>query len=355
MSNKHGKVTLGATGDILLHSRLYNKAKEKDGSYDFRNMLENATPLFDEDHLIIVNQESIIAGEEMGLSSFPNFNSPVEIGYQLKDMNVDIVNIANNHTLDWDEEGIIQSIKNWEKIGLPYVGAYKSNEDQETLRIIHKNGIRFCFLSYTRGTNGKSTPKGKDYLLNIYGKTKYAGRTGAPSLRRLINRIKKEDLADVFIVSMHFGKEYHMLPTNYQLETVIDLSDAGANIILGHHPHVLQPPAFLENSKGQRNFAAYSLGNFFSGQKGLYRQIGGYLTIDIEKEDNNKLIDISKPTFNLTFVDATDKKDYKIHLLKDYIKSHKTIKTDVGEFDAETTYQKMIAHMQTYIPNMNVE
>src|SRR5699024_2100128 len=121
-----------ATGDILLHKRVYNKAKLSDGTYNFDGMFENIEHLFDKEHLIIVNQESIIGGVELGLADFPHFNSPVEIGYKLKDMNVDIANIANNHILDHGEKGILKSIENWEKIGLPYVGAYKSQEDQET-------------------------------------------------------------------------------------------------------------------------------------------------------------------------------------------------------------------------------
>jgi len=354
LSSGNRKVTIGATGDILLHKRLFNKAKTEDGNYDFTEMLAEAKPLFKEDHLIIVNQESIIGGKELGLSDFPHFNSPVEIGYTLKDMNVDIVNIANNHTLDHGEKGILQSIKNWEKIGIPYVGAYKSREDQETLRIFHKNGLRVCFLSYTKSTGGKKTPKGKDYLLNIYGKTRYAGYRGVAGVRRLINRIRKEDLADVIVLSIHFGKEYQMLPTSYQLETAGNLSDAGADVIIGHHPHVLQPPGFLVNSKGETTFVAYSLGNFFSGQKGIYRQIGAYMTIDVEKPDESSLLKIDSPKMHLTYVDAGEKKDYKLHLLKDVVERQETIITDVGEFNSREVYDRMINHLREYIPDLDV-
>src|SRR5699024_9466019 len=134
-----------------------------------------------------------------------------------------------------------------------------------------------CFLSYTKSIGAFKRPRGKEYLANKYSDM------DVKWVRRLVDRIKKESLADVVIVSMHFGKEYQMLPTAYQLETASNLSDAGADIIIGHHPHVLQPPAYLTNSKGQETFVAYSLGNFFSGQRGLYRQIGGYLSLDIEK------------------------------------------------------------------------
>src|SRR5690625_965167 len=356
MENNKGKVTIGATGDILLHKRVYNKAKTKKGNYDFKEMLAEAKPLFKKDHLIIVNQESIIGGEEMGLSDFPHFNSPVEIGYSLKDMNVDIANIANNHTLDHGEKGILKSIENWEKIGIPYVGAYKSRKDQETLRVFHRNGLKICFLSYTKTTGGKKPPKGKGYLINRFGPTKFAGYSGIAGVRRLINRIKGKGLADVVVVNIHFGKEYQMLPTSYQRETASNLSDAGADVIIGHHPHVLQPPEFLTNSKGQDTFAAYSLGNFFSGKKGIYRQIGAYMTIDIERKRPEKghLLTIDNPTMHLTYVDSCENRDYKLHLLKNIVERQQIIKTDAGEFESEKVYERMISHMKHYIPDLKI-
>lgn len=349
------KVTIGATGDILLHKRVYNKARTASGEYNFDRMFENIEHLFDEKHVIIVNQESIIAGEELGLSDFPHFNSPVEIGYKLKQMNVDIANIANNHILDHGEVGILKSIENWEKIGIPYVGAYKSEEDQETLRIINKNGLRVCFLSYTKGLSGKKIPNGKPYLVNHYGATRFAGHRDVAGLRRLIDQIKRKDLADIVVVSIHFGKEYQMMPTSYQLETASNISDAGADVIIGHHPHVLQPFDYLVDSKGRNTFVAHSLGNFFTGQKGLYRQIGGYMTIDIEKTENGQLLKIDNPTFTLTYVDSTDEKDYKMYLLKDIVDKGKKIKTDIGEFDSSIVYNRMVEHLTQFNTDINIK
>src|SRR5699024_7032718 len=120
----------------------------------------------------VANLESIIAGNEIGLSSFPKFNSPVEIGYTLKEMGVNIVTIANNHVLDKGEKGLLKSIENLENIGLEYDGAYKSFEDRNRLRIIEKNGLRICFISYTKGTNGIKIPDGKPYLVNSLKTTK---------------------------------------------------------------------------------------------------------------------------------------------------------------------------------------
>lgn len=348
MEKNSRKVTIGATGDILLHDRVYNKARLADGSYDFSEMLSEAKPLFKKEHLIIANQESIIGGEELGVSSFPHFNSPIEIGYQLKELNIDIANMANNHVMDKGEEGILKAIENWEKIGMPYVGAYKSVEDRNTLRIFHRNGLKICFLAFTRSMGTVKRPKDKEYLAGNFADF------GVKWTRRLINRIKGRGYADIVVLSMHFGTEYAMLPTGYQVETASSLSDTGADIIIGHHPHVLQPPATIFNSKGEETFVAYSLGNFFSGQKGIYRQIGAYMTVDVEKPEGSKMTKISNPKFTLTYVDSGENKDYKLHLLRDVVNRQKTIKTDIGEFDSQEVYDRMRNHMRHFIPDLDI-
>lgn len=342
------KFTLGATGDILLHTRLYKTAKEGNG-YNFEPKLTEVKHLFEQEHVNIVNQESIIAGKEIGLSSFPQFNSPVEIGYLLKDLGVDIVNIANNHVLDKGEEGLLKSIENLEKIGLPYVGAYKSSTDQEELRILNKNGLKICFLSYTRTTGIGKVSGDKEYLINQYHPMRLK------KIKDQIKMIRNKNIADVIIVSLHFGKEYHLQPTSEQKEVSRDLSDAGADIIIGHHPHVLQPPEWILNSRGKKSFVAYSLGNFYTGQKGLYRQIGAFLTIDIAKESSDStMLKIDNPKMKLTFVDSTDKKDFKMSLFKDIVENREYIKTDMGVFKSIEVYDEIRNRMKQWIPDLDI-
>lgn len=343
-----GKLTLLATGDVLLHRRLYRKAKKLFG-FDFVPKLEAAKPIFEQADLRIVNQESIIAGDKIGLSTYPRFNSPAEIGNALKFLGVDIVNIANNHVMDRGEEGILLSIENLEKLGLPYVGAYKSPEDQEELRIIIKNGLRVCFLSYTRSTNSILPPKGKEYLVNKFLPNKLK------SIKELIKKIRNQDMADVIVVSLHYGKEYHLFPTSEQQEVARDLSDAGADVILGHHPHVLQPPEWILNSRGKKTLVAYSLGNFYTGQEGLYRQIGGILSIDISKPNpNNTMLELTNPKMKLTFVDSTDKRDFKLSIFEDVVKKEERIKTDMGEFQPSDVYEELKNRMTMHIPELDI-
>ncbi|WP_018930746.1 CapA family protein [Gracilibacillus lacisalsi] len=349
-TGRTGKFTLGATGDVLLHTRVYRTAKKKFG-YDFNEKLAVAKPLFQETDFNIVNLESIIAGKEIGLSSFPKFNSPVELGYILKDYGTNIVNIANNHVLDRGEEGLLKSIENLKAMGLPYVGAHESREDQENLRLFDINGLKVCFLSYTRGVGVEQQKivNKKPHLANTYHPMRLK------ATKDLIKDIRNKGIADVIIVSLHFGREYHLDPTSEQQEVSIDFSDAGADVIIGHHPHVLQPPAYILNSRGKETFAAYSLGNFYTGQFGLYRQIGAFMSIDIEKNDpESTMLKIDRPKMTLTFVDSTDQKDFKMHLLRDIVKEREHIITDMGVFKSEEVYQNVIKHLKKNIPDMDI-
>lgn len=338
---------LGATGDILLHLRLIQHAKQKNNAYNFTPQLENVRELFAEPDLTIVNQESIIAGKELGYSDFPHFNSPVEIGDTLKEFGVDIVTIANNHTLDKGEQGVYHSIANWEKINMPYVGAYKTEEDFNTLRIIHKNGLKVGFVSITKRMAGVKPPQNKHWLIDSFE------NANITSIGKRLRKIKARKLVDVLIVSVHFGKEYHFTPTADQQEIVRSLNDAGADVILGHHPHVLEPMELLTNSRGWQTFAAYSLGNFFSGQKGVFRQIGGFLNIGIEKPDNGNPIKFVDPSFTLTFVDMND--GYKIHKLSEYMNDHKTIHTHMGEFCSHEAFERMKSVVTKWMPELEVK
>lgn len=296
--DKPGKaITLSAVGDILIHDRVYEAAETEDG-YDFEPMLKDMKPYMEDATITFANQETMIGGEELGLSGYPAFNSPVEIGEELKDSGVDIVSIANNHSLDRGEEAIQESIKHWKDIDMTYIGAYKDEEDASDIRVLETDeDISIGFLAYTYGTNGISVPDGKDFLLNYIDES----------------QIKKDiaeaqEKADVVVLSLHFGEEYKTMPNEGQENLVQMAADEDVDIVLGHHPHVLQPMEWVEGKDGHETFAIYSLGNFFSGQDELDRQIGGILHLTI-REYNNE-ITVTDPEFMPTFVDIED--DYKM-------------------------------------------
>jgi poly-gamma-glutamate capsule biosynthesis protein CapA/YwtB (metallophosphatase superfamily) len=326
--------TLTAVGDILIHGLVYNAAKTKNG-YDFTPMFSKVKPYLESADLTIANQETMIGGQEMGLSTYPRFNSPYELASALQDSGVDIVSIANNHSIDRGEQAILNATAFYNKIGLPYTGAYHSEEDSQTIRTIKRNGITFSFLAYTYGTNGIPVPKGKPYLVNLL------------DLSKISNEIKlAKQLSDVVVVSLHFGNEYQRMPSDKQKQIAKDVVNFGADIILGHHPHVLQPMEWIETENGNKGFVAYSLGNFLSSQKSIYREIGGILTLTVHKEVSNgeTRITVDQPTFLSTYVSRAHR--YKVVPLEEA--------SQYGLTGAATIHQEITQHMDQFLSEKQV-
>ncbi|MBX9973741.1 CapA family protein [Cytobacillus firmus] len=325
------KATLGAIGDILIHDRVYNAAKTKTG-YDFKPMFEHAKTLLKTPDILLANQETILGGPEIGISSYPMFNSPQEVGDALIEAGVDIVSTANNHSLDKGEKGLKTSLDYLDQIGLPHVGTNRTPSEQQTLKVINKNGIKVAYLSYTYGTNGIPVPAGKDYLVNLIDRT---------AMQEEINRAKDE--ADVVVMSMHWGNEYQLQPTEEQKELAEILANDGVDIIFGHHPHVLQPMEWIDRKDGRKSLVVYSLGNFLSGQIGDYKDIGGIATVEITKyiDQNGVDIELANPGFIPTYVSNKELKKYRVVPLKDA--------GGYGLPNAESKYNEIMTHMLDHV------
>ncbi|WP_337017622.1 CapA family protein [Oceanobacillus massiliensis] len=330
------EITFSAIGDILIHSPVYKDAMI-DGGYDFSPMLEEVKPFLSSPTLTVANQETMIGGEQLGLSSYPSFNSPYEVGDALKAAGVDVVTLANNHTLDRGEEAIQNAINHWEMIDMMYTGAYKNEQDQDNLRVYEtEEGVSIAFLSYTYGTNGIPVPEGKDYLVNIIDKDLIASQIE-----------EAKDKADVIALSLHFGNEYERLPNETQKELVQFAADQGVHVVIGHHPHVLQPVEWVTGENGNKTLVAYSLGNFLSNQQDLYQRIGGVLTFSIKKTvaGNDKEIEVHSPQFMPTYVNFNaDRSDYKVIPMYQL--------TDNELADAKKRYSDMKAHMSRWMPEL---
>lgn len=299
--------TIAGVGDMLISDSVISDAKQKDGSYDFKPMFELAKPYISQADIAIGNQETILGGPELGFSGYPRFNSPYEVGDALLDTGFDILSIANNHTLDAGEKGVLNAINYYNSLDLFYTGAFQSEEDAASIRTIEKNGIVFSFLACSYGTNGLPVPAGKDYLINLIDVDK---------INEDIKAAKK--LSDVVVLSLHFGNEYELLPNETQKLLVNEFATTGADIIFGHHPHVLQPLEWIEREDGTRAFVAYSLGNFLSGQVGIEREIGGIVQLEVEKTiiADKVSIELKDPRFLATFAYKNNWRKYKIYPLK---------------------------------------
>lgn len=320
--------SLMAVGDILIHARVYNQASTGPQQYDFTPMLENVKPFLEMADLTIANQETMIGGTELGLSTYPQFNSPYEIGTALKDSGVDLVTLANNHTLDRGEKAIMNALDHWDAINMEYTGSYRSEEDRSDLRIIEKNNIEFSFLSYTYGTNGIPVPESKPHLVNLID---------ADRIKTEVDKAKQR--SDVVVLSLHFGNEYERLPNEQQKYLANEAASAGADIIIGHHPHVLQPPEWIERPDGKKTFVIYSLGNFLSGQVGNYKDIGGIVQLNVEKvvKGDEESITVEEPAFLPTYMDRKYIV-YPMYQLQDKQKLYTEIKQHMSQWMPELKF-----------------
>jgi len=272
-------------GDALIHNGIYIDANTyqvgADGYYiyDFNKMFTHIKDVIAPYDLKFYNQETVIGGKNLGLSNYPNFNSPDEIGLDLIKTGFNMVNLASNHTLDKYETGATYSANFWKsQEGVYAVGNYSSQEERDAVRIEEKNGITYTLLGYTTSTNGIPVPSGKGYLVNVYSDEQ---------VKADIERVR--DKVDIVMVSMHWGTEYTHVPTAEQRRQAAYLASLGVDVIIGHHPHVIQPIEFIDDT-----LVIYSLGNFISAQDGVNKRVGMMAAFTINKTTTDGIVtDIS--------------------------------------------------------------
>ncbi len=263
-------------GDIMCHSTQFKFASVGKDSFNFKPVYREIKQYFDNSDVVIGNLETVIEVENVKYSGYPVFNTPKEFLGGLKYAGFDILSTANNHTFDIRERGIESTLKYIQKYGFEKVGTYLSQSERDSLIIHEKNGIKFALLSYTYGVNLYKIPEGKEYLVNLINEN------------LIKNDIKKhrDAGADFVIIFFHFGVEYQREPNRYQRKLVEKTISFGADIIIGSHPHSLQPIEFFktENGKIDSGFVAYSLGNFYSNQRWRYSDGGAVLNFSIKKD-----------------------------------------------------------------------
>ena len=318
-------------GDVLVHDRLYNDAYNGQ-TYDFSKYFKHFKDYVKDKDIAYYNQETILGGTSIGLSSYPSFNSPQEVGDAMVNMGFNLVSLATNHTLDRGEKAILLSREYWNnQKDVQAVGSYSSIEEKKALetKVLEVNGITYAMLNYTYGTNGISVPSGKDYLINLWDDTKnYEGYK--ETVKNDIATLR--DKVDVLIVAMHWGREYTHTPTELEKETAKFLASLDVDIIIGTHPHVIQPVEFIDDT-----LVFYSLGNFISAQTSdscaNYKCFVGLmpsLTITKTIENDKTSISIDNISNDLVFTYHNNYKDYQVipfssPSIKEYLNDYQTI------------------------------
>ncbi len=266
-------ISLIAVGDNLLHGTVLNDAKTADGGYDFTPIYAPVAQYIKAADISFVNQEAPLAGSGYQASGYPLFNSPQQAGRDLVSTGFNVINMANNHALDKGTQAVINTVDFWDSIeGVTMLGMARSSEEASEIKTIEINGVTFAFLSYCYGTNGM--PMEYNYLLSLIDMDKISDDVA-----------RAKEMADCIIVSMHWGNEYQLTPSATQREMAQQLADMGVDLIIGHHPHVLEPAEWLTGSGGNRTFVAYSLGNFVSSQHERETMLGGMLSVNFVYKD----------------------------------------------------------------------
>ena len=298
------EASLFMVGDALIHSCVYNDARVN-GGYDFKPQIEMIKEISSKYDLAYYNQETVLGGTELGLSNYPRFNSPYEVGDAFVDAGFNLVSLATNHTMDKNEQGVLNSVAYWKKqTGVVTSGQWSSYEerDKSVSSIYEVNGIKYAFLSYTIWTNGLETPYGKDYLNNVYSEEKAASDIA-----------KVKDKADIIIVAMHWGTEYYLGVDWQQTKIANFLASQGVQLIIGAHPHVVEPVEYINDGK---TFVIYSLGNLISDQEGNERLTGLMMSVKIKKKvdvDGKVTVTVEEPRAELSYTKSNYCKNFRVY------------------------------------------
>lgn len=308
-------VSLAAVGDIMFHDDQLDSAHIDENTHDFSRMFEDVKPLLSDYDVTLANFETTMAGDSLPFTGYPVFNTPDEAADAIKEAGVDILTTANNHSLDTKDSGLKRTVDVLQEKGFKTVGTY--SEKPESRVLVHEvNDIQFAILSYTESTNGL----GDQYP--------------ADELNSMINLMTKENIerdvkeakelgVDFIITFMHWGEEYMTEPNETQIDYANFMAEQGVDLILGSHPHVIQPTDTI-TSQDQETFVVYSMGNFVSnqrvetlGEEFARTEDGVIVQFNIEKDHQSNETTIKDVEFIPTWVykiinPDTNKPEYRI-------------------------------------------
>jgi len=287
-------VKIAVVGDLMCHSPQFNYAKVSKDSFDFNPVYRYIKESLENADFTFGNLETVIGEKGSTYLGYPRFKSPKDYVTALAQNGFDFLCIANNHTLDQGEQGVLNTIRTLNENNIGYTGAFNSQSDRDSIRILKLNGIKIALLAYSYGTNGSVIPKGKDYLINLIDYN---------LIEKDIHTAKQYG-AEIVLVNFHFGNEYQRFPSDYQKEVVKKTIEFGADLITASHPHVIQPIEFYKTNGAtlDSGIAAYSLGNFISNQRQRYTDAGVILYLILEKNLNTKKIALKSVEYLPTWV-----------------------------------------------------
>lgn len=334
-------VSFIAAGDnMAYYGNVRDAKKNAEGTeltYDFRPSYTDISPIVGQYDLSFINQETLMCGDGYELSYYPRFNSPRELGDAVVDAGFNIVGLANNHMLDKGESGLLATLDYWEKQPVTAIGAYRAESDFEEIEVVEKDGIRIALLAFTYGTNGLKLPAGSETYIPYLDSELVARKVR-----------EAEELADLTVVSIHWGYENTFKPNEQQKEIAAVIHENGGDVIIGHHPHCIQPIEWLGEGE-DRTLCVYSLGNFMSEMAQDYNILGGMVAFEITRLGESGKASVENVIFLPTVFDY-NRSFYNNHIfmLEDYTdaqaKAH-----GIAYYGNHTTLDRLVGYVKKTI------
>ena len=353
VTEEETSVRIMANGDLLYHIPIYRTALKEDGTYDFHENFEYVKPWLKQADLVIGDFEGTV-NKDHYLAGYPLFNAPGEVMDAIKDAGYQVLDLAHNHILDSQIEGVFSTADAIEKAGMTPIGVY-THEPRDKAPIVIKEvkGIKVALLAYSYGFNGIEEYISKEDYEN------HLSDLNEEKMKSEIERAEKE--ADITIIMPQMGVEYQLTPTDAQVETYHKMIEWGADVIFGGHPHVAEPTETIEKD-GQKKFIIYSMGNLLSNQRietldKIWTERGVIMDITIQKEGNQTSLTsvqahptwVSRTPINRTF-QGYPAYDYQVFLAEDYLPGAKYANTV-----DETTRQRIEKAYHEMLELLNIQ
>ena len=354
-SEQETSARIMAHGDLLYHIPIYRTALKEDGTYDFHENFDYVKPWFKKADLVIGDFEGTISKDHY-LAGYPLFNAPGEVMDAIKDAGYQVLDLAHNHILDSQLEGVISTADAIEKAGITPIGVYTHEaRDKAPLVIKEVNGIKVAFLAYSYGFNGIEEYISKEDYNN------YLSDLNEDKMKAEIERAEKE--ADITVVMPQMGIEYQLEPTEEQKILYHKMIDWGADLIFGGHPHVVEPAETVEKD-GDKKLIIYSMGNFLSNQRietmqdeenAKWTERGVLMDVTIKKKAGKTTIETAEA--HPTWVNRTPKGTYspdgyplflyQTYILEDFIEggAHREKLDEETKERVDIAYKEMNEHV----------
>ena len=310
--------TLTVAGDVMNHNTQISDAYDAaTDTYDYSHVFQYVKPWLEDSDYAVANLETTLPGGG-DYTGYPNFGAPDALAYDLKEAGFDLLSTANNHTRDKGMDGVYRTLDALDEAGLAHVGTYRSQEERDAHNAVVADvgGIQVAFLAYTYGLNGYSVPSDQSYAVNLFN-IDYTTTLSQPNEELLAADLAsaRELGADLIAVIIHWGIEYRNSPSDYQKSMAEFLVANGADLVLGGHPHVIEPYETITTTgwdgQTREGFVCYSLGNFISAQNKEFTDVTALLRLELTKDETGtRVTDVGYVPFYMLHRWGHEKTDY---------------------------------------------